>query len=575
MPENNNGLWLAKNVLRKLMPGFMPTHRGESSVLPITSMMGQGMIVSRSGIGYQTVDTSNPSLSYTGDSISVNVALPTDRRARYDILETMAKSPSVNAALSIHISHALSVDKKSRACFNIVPVDNADEETAALCKEAMDDLGPMLDHGLPSWAMIMAIYGVAYVKPHCEHGKGVVSIESSYYTLPHFVNEFYRGGTLVGYTGDYISDPENGQRTLAAPWELVAMRTPFWMPDHKIRPISFGNKEYNLLTPRAESPLVETQDYGTSFIEAAYEPWLNLQNALKALLANRYNTGKMDRLIALATNELDPANAARYTREVTNGLVRSTHSIAAAAARNKTTPTVINHVIPVMSGGKGGVTIDTQTISADINGIEDVMFWLRQMSSSIGVDATMLGWADQMSGGLGEGGWIQTAIQAALRAEWIRKAATETIIKIMDIHFAYKLGKIFLPKDRPYRIEFNSLNTAIQEQENRDNDSRINFMSLVVTVLDAIQNNYHLAQSPTMFNYLFVDILQIGQETVDAMRKEFDEAKAPAPEGSSGGGGGFMESAPSDLLGDLDVENMSPEELVNLVKFALSPVEKP
>ncbi|MFI7813012.1 phage portal protein [Citrobacter werkmanii] len=567
MPESNN-FWLAKSALRKLMPGFMPSKKGESSVLPITSMMGQGMIVSRSGIGYQSPDDTSPALSYTGDQLNLNTTLPTDRRARYDILETMAKSPSVNAALSIHISHALSVDKKSRACFNITAIDQADTETVARCKEVMDDIGHMLDVGLPSWAMIMAIYGVAYVRPHAEHGKGITSIESSYYTLPHFVNEFYRGGDLVGFTGDFISEPENGMRTLAAPWELVAMRVPFWLPDHKVRPITWGNKEYSLLTPRAEAPLVETQNYGTSFIEAAYEPWVNLQNALRALLGNRYNSGKMDRLIALATNELDPANAGRYTREVTNGLVRSQQAIASAASRNKTTPTVINHVIPVMSGGKGGVTVDTQTISADINGIEDVMFWLRQMSSSIGVDATMLGWADQMSGGLGEGGWIQTAIQAALRAEWIRKAATELIYKVMDIHLAYKYGKVYTAKDRPYIIEFNSLNTAIQEQENRDRDSRVNYISLVVTILDAIQNNYHLAQSKTMFNYLFGEVLQVGQETINAMLREFEAAKPPAPE-QGAGGGGFMESAPSDLFADLDVENMSPEELINLVKFAL------
>ncbi|MGV8294284.1 hypothetical protein ACV36C_36120, partial [Pseudomonas aeruginosa] len=84
--------------------------------------------------------------------------------------------------------------------------------------------------------------------------------------------------------------------------------------------------------------------------------------------------------------------------------------IMRASRNSNVMPTVYNHIVPVMGEGKGGITIDTQFIPADITGIEDVMFHLRQLCSTVGVDATMLGWADQMAGGLGDGGWQQTAI---------------------------------------------------------------------------------------------------------------------------------------------------------------------
>ncbi|MDI7053072.1 portal protein [Escherichia coli] len=523
-------------------------------------------VVPRSGLSVlrpRILGSNSDGMTSAADSISLSAELPGERLQKYNILETMAKSPTISTALNIHIAHALAPSKKTGQAFILSPKDGSDAEAVSRCEELTADLGAMINDGLPSWAMIMAIFGVSYVRPYAEQGRGITGIESSYYTLPHFVQEFYRGSQLVGFSGDYILDTHSLRRVITEPWNLVSMKNPYWTPQHKVIPVSYGTKGYSLLSDQADKPLMETQNYGTSFLEYSYEPYLNLCASLAALKSTRNNAAKIDRLIALTTNTLDPVNAANYTRGVSQALKRHSDLVAQRSINANAIPTVLNHLIPVMGDGKNGITIDTQSIPADISGIEDVMFHLRQLAASLGIDATMLGWADQMSGGLGEGGWQQTAIQAALRANWIRQAAQRTIYRLLDIHLAYKYGKVYTETNRPYDVQFNSMNTAIQEEENRELDARANFVAVISQIMDQIQNNPKLAGSDAFMRYLFTEQLHIDDDTLNTMIKEFK-----ANESEQNNEHGMYESAP--LSSGDDPENWTPEQLINFAKFVMS-----
>ncbi|EPV5192181.1 phage portal protein [Escherichia coli] len=523
-------------------------------------------VVARSGLSALRpgiLGSNSDGMTSAADTVSISAELPSDRLQKYNILETMAKSPTISTALNIHIAHSLAPSKKTGLAFILAPKNGADKEAVSRCEELTADLSSMINDGLPSWAMIMAIFGVSYIRPYAEQGKGITGIESSYYTLPHFVQEFYRGSQLVGFSGDYILDTHTLRRVITEPWNLVSMKNPYWTPQHKVMPVTYGTTGYSLLSEQQDKPLMETQNYGTSFLEYSYEPYLNLCAALAALKATRNNAAKIDRLIALTTNTIDPVNAANYTRGVSQALKRHSDLVAQRSINSNVLPSVLNHLIPVMGDGKNGITIDTQSIPADISGIEDVMFHLRQLAASLGIDATMLGWADQMSGGLGEGGWQQTAIQAALRANWIRQAAQRTIYRLHDIHLAYKYGKVYTEKNRPYDVQFNSMNTAIQEEENRELDARANFVAVISQIMDQIQNNPKLAGSDAFMRYLFTEQLRIDDDTLNVMIKEFK-----ANESEQNNEHGMYESAP--LSSGDDPENWTQEQLINFAKFVMS-----
>lgn len=546
------------NALKKL---FSSAPNTSVSHLPVGS---GNSVVSRSGLAFLTGNREDApgELTTQADQVGVNLSLPLDRQARYPILEKMAKSATVSQALNIHLAHALAPSKRTGLAFTFTPKDAANKDAIARCNELMDDLGEMINNGLPSWGLIMAIFGVGYMRPYGEPGRGITNIESSYYTLPYFIQEYQRGGQLVGFTGDYLLAPDSLQRKLANPWEIVPMKNPFWTPSGQIVPATAGMRGYSLLTPASEHEIVETQNYGTSFLENSYEAFMNLCGALNALKATRHNAAKIDRLIALTTGGLDPVNAGNYTRTVSQALKRNSDALSRRSLQSNTMATVLNHLIPVMGDGKNGVTIDTQYIPADISGIEDVMFHLRQLCSSLGIDATMLGWADQMSGGLGEGGFLQTSINATLRAQWLRQAASDVIYRLADIHLAYKYGRYYMPNQRPFALQFNAMNTALMQEEASEQDSRANFMAVITQILDQIQQSPKLANSDTFMRYLFCDQLRMDSKTFESMLAEF-KATQSEPEDDDM----MNESAPGN---DNDPNAWSRDQLINFAKFVMA-----
>lgn len=189
--------------------------------------------------------------------------------------------------------------------------------------------------------------------------------------------------------------------------------------------------------------LVESQEYGTSLIATAYGPWMDLLDALCSLKMSRRNAARLERIIGVTTGKLDPERAAYYLDMIAERTSNASNEIQEQSFLDGSVQTIVNHYIPMFTE-KGGIQIDSVQGTPDINGLEDVLFHVKRLGSAIGVDPSLLGFGDMLSGGLGDGGYFRMSIMAAVKADLLRKAIKNGIQRLCEIHVAYKYGKVLL-----------------------------------------------------------------------------------------------------------------------------------
>lgn len=519
-------------LLRQAFAGYNPDDANNHNI-PLQSGPGQTGMLWNDQARPDQPEVAGGSAAQ-GDHWMADKRLPDDRFAKYLLLQDMSEDPILSGALDMHISHALSVNARTGLC---VSIEAKSPEDAELAQSLMADLGEMINSGAPGWCKNMAVFGAHYIRPYAEPGKGIQTIESSWYTMARQIREYVRGGRCAGFTSEYLKEKgAGGAIQLVQPWQLVALRIPYWQPKIHLEPVNLTGQQYSLYDDLYHRTPTETQDYGTSLLEFCYPAWCDLTEALRSLKGSRYNASRIDRFVTLGLDNLDPVQSANYLNLVGAQLRRDMEAMARSSKRSGLIPTVINRLIPTLSGTKGGVNIDTQVISPDIQHIEDVMFHLKRMSGGLGIDPSMLGWGDLLSGGLGDGGFFRTSIQAAQRANWIRMGLRQAIDRLIDIHMANKYGKIFpAGQARPIAIKFHSLNTAIELEESDARESRTNWAMSLATLLDMVENG-QLAHSDTLKNKFLGEAAGFDEETIQAVLSELKSAPSEEEED------GMMES---------------------------------
>ncbi|ELN6870632.1 hypothetical protein RZY50_004140 [Vibrio parahaemolyticus] len=508
MSQNKASIGLAA-ALKQAFPFFNENDDKESG---ISFESGAGYTGSPFHDRDNQLDESNGALTNDGRKSSDRFflhKLPKDRFMLYPILKEMAEDSTIDAALNLHLGHALSVSNDHGMAVYLHPTDEKYAEYVGRLNREL--LAPINDN-LMNWTYSTLVYGVNYVRPYTKEGVGITHFEANYYTLPNQIREYERSGELAGFTAEYLQTRANGEQVrLAEPWALIPLKMPIWRPDMDLPPVNYTGQRYSLYDDAYSRMPIETQNYGTSILLTCFEAWSMLRQSIAALGASRVNASLIDRMVAVNTDGLDAAGAAEYINMVADQMKQDRQEVVDRSRKLGFIPTVINTLLPFMGGAKGGLQIDTFTTDPNISHIEDIMFHLKRLAGTLGVDPSMLGFGDLLSGGLGEGGFFRASIQSALRANQIRAAVVKFVKRAIDIHTIYRDGKVWSDNDMPFEIRFNSLNTAIEQEKADAMESQANYATMLATVLDLIEQS-PIGKSEKLKNHLYTSVIGLDSE---------------------------------------------------------------
>ena len=517
--------------------------------------------------GYQSSGTSEEgeaclSLSSTekNNRRRIMPLLPLDRGARYAILHKMAMDPTINCALQMHIANALAPRLDTGESISIVSADGSDNK---IVDDLANTIMPIVHEHLNEIAWKTAIYGTAFMRVYGREKVGIESVRCDYYTHPRFVQKYSKAGRLAGYTTNYQNTRQslNGIKLLP-PWYFVAFDIPEFWDNEVDEPINvLGNVTDLALEDFSMEGLIESQDYGMSLLATAYGPWLDLLDALCSLRMSRRNAARLERIIGVNIGKLDPERAARYVSMIADRITASSSEIEKQSWLDGYVNTVVNHIIP-QNAEKGSLQIDAVQGTPDINGLEDVLFHIKRLGAALGVDPSMLGFGDLLSGGLGDGGYFRMSVLAGSKAQFLRQAIKNGLDRLCELHIAYKHGKFFTFRERPWKIVFNAINTAIAREAQENMDAKANSMVLMLQGFGMIDQEFGMVDKRELAKFLW-GRLDLDSETFETVFPEGQAEKAAAEAEEAMEGEEDLDGEEGDLEDDedFDDEDWDDEEL--------------
>lgn len=458
---------------------------------------------------------------YGGGSTTIASLLGHDRRSAKDRQTIyrkwgmMESDPICSTALNLLVTSALGGHETSGDVIFIEKTAETkkDKQLSKMVDEISMSLSKMFNKSAFPIAYTGAAFGDSYARIYTD-STGVVDLYTDELVRPPLVQPFERGNRTIGYAV-YIGK-RNFERLDVSQMARLKMPRTQWVPQHGVveKALRVAITENDM----SQLPLMPSMA-GGSLLYNAEEPYDNLYASIVGLVGQRWIDSIDEQMLAVNLTDMTIDQQEKFVDSIKRMLTASKSRAENAVKDGRPVLERIRHIIPTfndkqvttISNANGGQTGRTGTIS-----IEDIILHARLLSGAIGVDLSMLGFADQLSGGLGEGGFFRTSAQAAERARTIRSAISDFFDHIIDIHTMIKYKTVFDQNKRPWAINFYGSISALESEKQR---TRADSMNSGMLLAQAMQSMKDMGASEEIMTEFLTKIMMLDEDQAKLFAK--------------------------------------------------------
>lgn len=418
------------------------------------------------------------------------------KRSRLEIMtiwDSMQRDPTISSALSLHITAALGGHETRGDVVFLTPKTELKQDSkknAALIKmveEEAKNLMPMINKMAFSFTREALCFGDSYARIYGKEGKGIVQILSNELTEAPLIQSFEKGGNTVGFHVLEIDGSQTRTTIKLDTTQMLRMKMPRtshvkqYKVGDMIRRKTLGEDDIEKL------PIIEA-DVGGSLLCDAETTWANIQLLLQALNSQQIADSVEQAFLTVDVQSMPEEQRQKYKAGIQKMLQKHRDNVKSALQGGDALWSKSWHVLPVW-GDKQVLNAvgDLSRRGVPIN-TEALVFNLRRLCALLGMDMAMLGWAEQLSGGLGDGGFFHTSAQISQKSIHIRTSFSEFLNELINLHIGYKYGKVFDLNNLPWQIEFYSDMSAAATEALQNKQTRANTLAVIASCLAGLKD---------------------------------------------------------------------------------------
>lgn len=409
------------------------------------------------------------------------------RKEIYTKWEKMLAFAPIAEGIGIHVAAALGGDSTTGQQIFITPAmrlrgkdigQNAKVQLKQL-NDRIKHLESLISGNMSKILRDAAGFGDAYVRVLGEKGKGVTKIICNDTTYPPLIQAFEQGDEAVVY---HTLDDKSWQKTVLNHNKLQMLRLRLKnlnrIPQYHISDsvsMSQAMQSDNL----KEWPILPAR-VGGSFLYEIERFYDNVILALAAMNSQQIADSVNQMFLSINMSGMPPAQREAYKRGLSEMLKNHESYVRNALQGGEAIFGTNFHVLPTFDEKQvlnpiGDIKGQrASTINTDV-----LMHNVKLMMGGLGLDLSMVGYSELISGGIGEGAAFHTSAQIMRRSMDLRNATKEFLNQLIALDWGYRYNEFFEnEQDYPWQVEFYSDQSAAMTEELTNKQARMN--SLIV-----------------------------------------------------------------------------------------------